>query len=256
MHHLSGRLRGSLTGLLVMLFLLPAAVQADEEGFSAAQEEEIGRLVRAYLLKHPEVILEAIEELQRRDEMASAAARDQAIAQSASDLYEDPASPIAGNPEGDVTIVEFFDYNCPYCKRVTPEIFGLLAQDGNIRYIAKEFPIFGEDSGFAARAAMAADRQGKYAAFHQALMAIKGPANPTTVKRAAADAGLDWEQLEADMEDEAITRALERNAALARRLGVEGTPAMVIGETFIPGAAPASKIAAVIAEERAKATTN
>ncbi len=256
MHHLPPRLRSGLLGLALPLFLFPAALQAEETGFTPAQEEEIGALVRAYILEHPEVILEAIELLQQREQQATDSARLGAIAAAEADLYREPSSPIAGNPEGDVTIVEFFDYNCPYCKRVTPEIFGLLARDGNIRYIAKEWPVFGEDSLFAARAALASEKQGKYARFHQALMAIRGPANPETVKRAAEEVGLDWAQLQEDMEDEDIGLALARNDSLARRIGVQGTPAMVIGDNFLPGAVPAAEIAAIVAEERAKASTN
>lgn len=256
MSHYCFPLRSGLIGLLLAAFLLAPSVQAQESSFSAAQEEEIGKLVRAYLLEHPEVILEAIEILQQREQQASESARGNAILAAQDALYNDAGSPIAGNPDGDVTIVEFFDYNCPYCKRVTPEIFSLLARDGNIRYIAKEWPIFGEDSEFAARAALASVRQDKYARFHQALMGIRGPANETTVKRAADEVGLDWEQLRADMQDEAVSEHLARNHALAQRLGVTGTPAMVIGESFLPGAVPAVEIAAIIAEERAKAASN
>ncbi len=256
MPQFSPALRSGLIGLLLAVFLLPQVVQAQQSSFSAAQEEEIGQLVRAYLLEHPEVILEAIEILQQREQQAAETARESAISGAEADLYQDAGSPIAGNPDGDVTIVEFFDYNCPYCKRVTPEIFSLLARDGNIRYIAKEWPIFGEDSEFAARAALASARQDKYARFHQALMGIRGPANETTVKRAADEVGLDWAQLEADMQDAAITEALARNHELAQRLGITGTPAMVIGDSFLPGAVPAVEIAAIIAEERAKAQTN
>lgn len=249
-------LRSRLAGLaasVMILLLLPQALQAQQSRFSAEEEAAIGDIVRDYLLEHPEVILEAIEILQQREEQQAVSDRRDAISQAENQLYFDAASPIAGNPDGDVTIVEFFDYNCPYCKRVTPEIFSLLAQDGNIRYIAKEWPIFGPDSEFAARAALASERQGQYARFHQALMAIRGPANPQTVRRAAEEIGLDWDRLEADMADEAITEALARNQALAMQIGVQGTPAMIIGETFLPGAVPAVQIAAVIAEEREKA---
>ncbi len=246
-------LKAGLASLLLAFLLVPAGLNAQESRFDAAQEEEIEQIVRDYILEHPEIILEAIEILQQREQQAAATARESAIATAEEELYFDEASPIAGNPNGDVTIVEFFDYNCPYCKRVTPEIFSLLAQDGRIRYIAKEWPIFGDDSEFAARAALASERQGKYASFHQALMGIRGPANPQTVRRAADEIGLDWERLEADMQDQAISDALARNDALARRIGITGTPAMVIGESFVPGAVPAVEIAAIVAEERQRA---
>jgi len=245
-------LRSLLAGAAGLLLLAAAAV-AEDSPFTPEQEDAIGELVRAYILEHPEIVLEAVERLQQREQEKTAAAQENAIAASQEDIYDDPHAPVAGNPQGDITIVEFFDYNCPYCKRVTPELFGLLARDGNIRYVAKEWPIFGDDSEYAARAALAADRQGKYAGFHQALMGLRGPANPETVRRVADEVGLDWERLVADMADEEITRHLARNDALARRLGIRGTPAMVIGGTLMPGAAPASEIAAVVAEERAKA---
>ncbi len=253
MIHLFAPFRAGIASLLLALLLIPTGLQAQQSQFSAAEEEEIGRIVRDYLLEHPEVIVEAIEILQQREQQAAATARQGAIAGAHDELYFDASSPIAGNPDGDVTIVEFFDYNCPYCKRVTPEIFGILARDGRIRYIAKEWPIFGADSEFAARAALASARQGEYARFHQALMGIRGPANPQTVRRAADEIGLDWEQLEADMQDDAISEALQRNDILARRIGITGTPAMVIGDSFLPGAVPAVEIAAVIAEERKRA---
>ncbi|GAB5467210.1 MAG: DsbA family protein [Rhodospirillales bacterium] len=249
---IASTLRFGCTALLAGFLLLPGSLAAQESSFTPQQEDAIGELVREYILEHPEIILEAVERLQQREQQAASDARENAVVASQADLYEDAASPIAGNPEGDVTIVEFFDYNCPYCKKVTPEIFSLLARDGQIRYIAKEWPIFGDDSEFAARAALASDRQGLYARFHQALMAIRGPANPQTVRRAADEVGLDWDRLQLDMQDEAITEALARNDALARRLGIQGTPAMVIGEAFLPGAVPAVEIAAVIAEERAR----
>ncbi|MBC6405139.1 MAG: DsbA family protein [Rhodospirillales bacterium] len=249
-------LRAPLVGFLISLLLLPGLARAEEADFTSAEEEEIGRLIRAYILEHPEVILEAIEELRHREEQASVSARQSIIAESKAAIYEDPGSPVAGNPDGDVTIVEFFDYNCSYCKRMTPEIFGLLAQDGNIRYIAKEWPIFGEDSEFAARAALASARQGKYARFHQALMAIRGPANPETVRRAAEAVDVDWEQLQIDMGSDAVTEQLVRTHQLAVALGVQGTPAIVIGENFLPGAVPAAEISAIVAEERARIEAN
>lgn len=246
----ASRTLGAALALALLTATLPAA--AEEPGFTPAQEEAIGALVRDYILEHPEIILEAVERLQAREQEQAAAAQQQAIAALQAELYEDDVSPVAGNPEGDITIVEFFDYNCPYCKRLTPELFGLLARDGQIRLIAKEWPFFGEDSEFAARAALAAARQGSYAAFHQALMGLRGPANPQTVERVAGEVGLDWERLQEDMQDAAITEHLERNKALAKRIGLRGTPAMVIGGTLLPGAAPAAEIAATVAEERRK----
>lgn len=236
---------------LVAATLSATPLAAQESPFSTAEEEAIGRLVRDYILEHPEIILEAVQELERRKQAESRQQRDEAITANSEQLFADPASPVVGDPEGDVTVVEFFDYNCGYCRRMTEDIFELVEDDGDIRFVAKELPIFGEGSRFAAKAALAADRQGLYGEFHYALMTAGVTIDQATTMAIAAEVGLDLAQLEEDMLDPAIDAQLDANYRLARALGVEGTPATVIGETFLPGARGYDELAALVAKARA-----
>jgi len=237
---------------LSAIMMMPALqAYAEESPFSDMEKEEIGRLVRAYILENPEIIVEAVEILQQRERQAASAQRDSALAQYRDALENDENSPIMGNPDGDVTVVEFFDYNCGYCKRMTPELVKLLENDKNLRYVAKEWPIFGEGSEFAARAALAADKQGRYQDMHVALMSYRGQVTEEAVMKVAEEEGLDLARLREDMESPEITLQLELTDKLARAIGVQGTPAFIVGETFLPGAVPAVQLVAAIEETRA-----
>jgi protein-disulfide isomerase len=220
---------------LSLALLLPAAAPADEP-FSAEEEEAIRALVRAYILEHPEIILEAVQALEARQAEAAHASRSGAIEEQWAALTEAPGSPVLGNPSGDVTVVEFFDYNCGYCRRMTKDIFELVEDDGNIRYVLKELPIFGEGSRFAAKAALAAARQDRYGDYHYALMTADQKIDEAAAMAIAAKIGLDVAQLKVDMLDPALDAELDQNFALANALKVEGTPAMLIGRQFVPGA--------------------
>jgi len=220
---------------LSLALLLPGATLA-EEAFTPAQEDAIRELVRSYILEHPEIILEAVRALEAKQAEAANATRADTIDQQWAALAEAPSSPVLGDPEGDVTIVEFFDYNCGYCRHMTQDLFDLVEDDGNIRYVLKELPIFGEGSRFAAKAALAADRQGKYGEYHYALMTADQKIDERTAMAIAAEVGLDMAQLQADMLDPALDAELDQNFALANALKVEGTPAMLINRQFVPGA--------------------
>ena len=172
-----------------------------------------------------------------------------AIAALRDDLQSDPNAGSLGNPEGDTVIVEFFDYNCPYCKRAAPEVAGLIADDPDLRVVMREWPILGPDSELAARASLAARAQGKYAAFHAALMA-QPRANEATIRRAAEEAGLDFDRLQADMNAPEVEAHIVRSRELATQLGISGTPTFVIGDTLVPGYAEKAQLAAIIAEGR------
>ncbi len=236
--------------LLATSLLLPLPAAAEE--FTPAQQEEINRLVRQYILDHPEVILEAVQALETRKQAEADGRRVAAIEQVYADLTEHPESPVVGNPAGDVVVVEFFDYNCGYCRKMTEDMFDLVEADGGIRYVLKELPIFGEDSRYAAKAALAAARQDKYAEFHYALMTAGVTIDVGTTRAIAQSIGLDLARLEADMLDPALDAELDRNYALARSLGVEGTPAMVIGKTFVPGARSYGDLEKLVAAARAR----
>lgn len=228
-------MRRTAVALSLSLALLPAAASA-AESFTPAQEDAIRALVRSYILENPEVILEAVQALEARQAEAADAGRASTIEQQWAVLAEAPSSPVLGNPEGDVTVIEFFDYNCGYCRRMTKDIFALVEQDGEIRYVMKELPIFGQGSRFAAKAALAAARQGKYGEYHFALMTADQQIDEAAAMAIAAKVGLDMAQLKVDMLDPAIDAELDQNFALANTLKVEGTPAMLIGRQFVAGA--------------------
>ena len=151
-------------------------------------------------------------------------------------LFDDPDTPVGGNPEGNVSLVEFFDYRCPYCKQVEPALELLLRQDPQLRLVYKEFPVLGPASVTAAHAALAARKQNKYAAFHRAMMALKGQIDEEAVFAVANSVGLDVERLKHDMEAPDIDRILKANFSLADALDITGTPGFVIGDQIVPGA--------------------
>jgi protein-disulfide isomerase len=171
------------------------------------------------------------------------------IASRRDEIFNDPDSPVGGNPAGDVTIVEFFDYNCPYCRLVAPTLEEIERTDADVKFIYKEFPILGPGSEFAARAALAAHKQGKYVMFHRALMAYEGRVGESAME-VAQTAGLDMERLKKDMDDPSIVAAIERNLALARTLRIAATPTFVINDGILRGAADLKAFQSVIAEAR------
>jgi protein-disulfide isomerase len=249
-------MRPVLAALVILTFAaaLPAAAQqapaAPMTSAPAAPIDEFGAKVRAFLLAHPEVLAEAVQELQRRHDAAQAEAAKAAIAAHRNEIFRDPASPVAGNPVGDVTLVEFFDYNCPYCRKVAPDIWALPGADPGLRLVFKEFAILGPTSEFAARVALAAQRQGRYLPVHQALMRAEQPLTEDKVFQAAAGAGADVARLKRDMADPSVDAELARTRALADALGIAGTPGFVVGDVLIPGAVERAALEAAIAEAR------
>jgi protein-disulfide isomerase len=216
----------------------------------AAELDTFEQRVREYLLKNPEVIMEALQILQQRQRAAEAENLKRTIAERGEEILNDPAAPVGGNPAGDVTVVEFFDYNCPYCRRVAPTVTELEEADPDLRLVYKEFPILGPGSQFAARAALASRRQGKYVPFHNALMRATDQVTEATVMETAREVGLDIEQLRADMQDPAIQEAIGRNLQLASALGITGTPSFIIGEEVVPGAVDLRTLQSLIARAR------
>jgi protein-disulfide isomerase len=235
--------------LLAGMMLAAAAPATSAEEPADLPVEQVEKIVREYLLREPEIVYQALEELQRRQAEAEAARQQAAIAENQRELLNDPASPVGGNPDGEVTLVEFFDYRCGYCRRVVSSMRALLDEDRELRVVFKELPVLGPDSERAARAALASRRQGGYVPFHFALMA----ADDLSLQgiRAAAEAvGLDADRLEADMAAPEVNAAIQANYALANELGIEGTPAFVIGKQLIPGAVDKARLEELIQEAR------
>lgn len=208
----------------------PLAVSAQE-----LSEERVKELVYEAILENPQIVMDAVrilEERRQEDQRASATA---VLENQRDRLERDPNAIVLGNPDGDVTVVEFFDYNCPYCRRVMPEVDALVEQDPNVRLVYREWPILGEGSVFAARAALAARKQGKYEEFHVAMMGMKGRAEEASVLRIAREVGLDIDQMRLDMQAPEVDEHIQTSMDLTRALGFSGTPSFVIGDTMIPG---------------------
>lgn len=240
-----------LAATLALVLLVPAQpVLAQDALFNEAETKGIEEIVRAYLLEHPEVIRDAIEALQAKEQAAKADKQAGALVAHKDRLLADPASPVAGNPMGDVTIVEFFDYKCPYCKRVTPALAELIEADKGVRVVFKEFPILGESSLLAARAALAAQMQDRYFDFHNALMAYRGTYDDAAIGTIAESLGMDAAKLRADMKAPEVDQQLADNHALAQAMAIRSTPTFVIGDQIVPGAISIDDMKALIAAAR------
>jgi protein-disulfide isomerase len=196
----------------------------------------LDQAIHDYLMSHPDVVLDALKAGQAQADAKAADQSRHTIITKQKELLDDPDDLVEGNPKGDVTLVEFFDYRCPYCKEVEPSLDALLKEDGKLRIVYKEFPILGEASVYATHVALAAKKQGKYAEFQRAMMATKGDINDATVLNVAQSIGLDITKIKADMSAPATDKLIDKNYALADALDIQGTPAIVIGGTLIPGA--------------------
>jgi len=203
------------------------------------------------LITNPEVIEEAIRALQTKRETEEKNRAQAALSAQGDALRRHPMTPVSGNAKGDVTVVEFFDYQCGYCKRSLGSMVNLLSSDKNVRVVWKELPILGPASRFAARAAMASKRQDKYFDFHVGVMSSQGRLSESKVMSIAADVGLNVDRLREDMKDPKIEAYLDETLQLANSLGIRGTPAFVIGDTLVPGAVDESRLKRLIAETRA-----
>lgn len=220
----------------IVLAIATAAVTAYAAGFNDEQKNEIGSIVREYLLNNPEVLREVMQELEKKETAEDSARQKVALKDNADQIFRSSLDLVAGNPNGKVTMVEFFDYNCGYCKRALPDVMRMVDEDKDLRLVMKEFPILGPGSQVAAKAALASKKQGKYWDFHLAMLGHDGHVEPDTVMEIAKSVGLDVQKLKADMESEDISTVLNANMSLAQKLGIQGTPAFIIDETLIPGA--------------------
>jgi protein-disulfide isomerase len=218
--------------------------------FSSLQTNDIRNTVREYLLENPEVIVEALEILQSRQQQAQRQQASTALAANMERLVTSGHDPAVGNPDASVTIVEFFDYQCPYCKRMAQDIARIAEEDPDVRVVYKEFLVFGAEPTLATRAALASAKQGRYQEFHLAMMELRGAPSETTIMRTASRLGLDLDRLRQDMQSREIDEIVQANLGLAREVGVRGTPAFVIGDRLIPGAMDPESMRALIAEVR------
>ena len=240
------------TLLLTLLMLWSAGSAANSAEFSDGQRKEMETIIKDYLLANPEILQEMSQTLEQKQKLAEDEQRKSGLVQNAEQIFRDKSDFVAGNPKGNVTMVEFFDYNCGWCKKGFPEVLSLIESDKDLRFVMKEFPIFGEDSEYAARAAIAAIKQGKYWDLHVAFFQHEGKIAKDSVDEIAAGIGLNMDQLKKDMDDPATAEILARNRNLAQSLAINGTPAFIIDDRLVPGYLPKAELASTINEVRAK----
>jgi protein-disulfide isomerase len=214
----------------------PAPASSAATGFSSEQKKEIEQIIKSYLVSNPEIFLEAQTALEAKMEKEQAEKLKTAIAENAREIYRDPNADIAGNPNGDITVVEFFDYNCGYCKRGLHDIVKLVETDPKVRVVFKELPILSKGSEEASRVAIAAGKQGKYWEVHRAMLEAKGVMNEANALAIAGKLGLDIDKLKKDMASPEVEAEIKKSEALAKKMGVNGTPHFLVGDRAIPGA--------------------
>lgn len=231
---------------------LPASA-FDISDMTEGEKAAFGEAVRDYLMENPEVLIESINVLEQRQQEQEAQDDVTLVETNAKDIFEDGYSWVGGNPEGDVTMVEFLDYRCGYCKKAYEAVEKLLKEDGNIRFIVKEFPILGDQSDLAARFAVAVQQiagEDSYEDIHNQLMAFRGDITMDSLKRLAETNALDADAIIKRMNEEPVTAVLRQNHQLAARLKVSGTPAFVIGTEMMRGYAPYETMAAIVDSQR------
>ena len=247
-----------IVGLLFAFGAGPSLAQSkttapsNTSAMSPAERKSIENIVRDLLMKNPEIIIEAIQSMRQREQRDREERAKANLAKFKNELLNDPDSPVGANVKGDVTIVEFFDYRCGYCKRVFPDIVKVLNTDKNIRYVFKEFPILGPESVTASKAALAAwnlDKT-KYMAFHKALMGSKGGLPEGRVLEIATAAGYDAKAMKAAMKDPKIDDMIAKNFELAKAFDINGTPAFIIGDEVIRGAVDLDALRSFISKAR------
>lgn len=249
MHRLIAPLFAAATALALSL---PAQAM-DLTELTDAERAQFRAEVRSYLLDNPEVIMEAVELLQNREAEAQANAEQSLISDNADAIFNDGYSYVGGNPDGDITLVEFLDYKCGYCKRAHPEVEKLLKTDGNIKLIVKEFPILGAESMLASRYVVAAKQVvggDSYKALGDALMAYNGEVTLPALRRLAATFGLDSDAIEAKMDSDEVTAEIAKTRALADRLRISGTPTFVLEDEMLRGYLPYDQMMALVKEKR------
>ena len=232
----------------------PASAMGAPEAFSAAQAREIENIVKNYLVQHPEVLQDAMEALDRRQKEAEADKARVTIKDNNATIFNSTHQVVLGNPQGKVTMVEFFDYNCAFCKRAMADMLDLLKTDSDLRFVLKEFPVLGSGSVEAAHVAVAARMQDpsgkKYLEFHQKLLGGRGPADKMRALAIAKDVGFDIARLEKDMNSDEVKATIEENMKLADALGVSGTPTYVVGDEVVVGAVGLDELRSKIKSER------
>ncbi len=229
------------------------ALAVDLDALSDAERSAFRAEVRAYLLENPEVLIEAISVLEERQAAEQAMGDEELLQVNAPDLFEDPNSWVGGNPDGDITLVEFMDYRCGYCRKAFEEVEALIAKDGNIRFILKELPILGEQSDLSARFAIATLQTSgpdAYKGVHDALMTLRGNVTEPNLRNIARDLSLDDDAIIAAMDSQEVDTVIRENRLLSQRLNISGTPAFVLGDVVLRGYLPLEAMEGIVQEVR------
>ncbi len=242
---------GSVVVCVIGILLVLFAPSHAAETLSKQQHTEIERIIERYLLDNPDFMLEVLRRVTRYQEEQEAKRVRDSLVRHSDDLYGDPNSVKLGDPGANVTIVEFFDYRCGYCKRNHPIVTAFREQNRDVNVIYKEFPILGPESVFASRAAIAARKQGKYWDFHDALMSTRGKLTERHVLALAKEVGLDLVKLRRDIGTPEIDQVIQSNHRLAQALGINGTPGFVIGDNVVPGFLSTERLALAVDQARA-----
>jgi protein-disulfide isomerase len=239
---------------LSLLLLAETAGATDLTLMTEAERSAFDAEVRAYLLQHPEVLQEAIQVLQDRQQQASDQRDQQVLSDNSAQIYNDPTSWVGGNPQGNITVVEFMDYRCTYCRKAYSEVEDLVKSDGNIRFVLKEYPILGDDSVASSRFAIAVrlvDGDDAYKKAHDALITLRGSPDAETLTRLAQDLGLDPQPILAKMNSDEVTQVITAAHALADKLDITGTPTFVLGKTLVRGYVPEDQMKQLVEQRRA-----
>ncbi len=239
--------------IVLSVMVLPMAAQAEE--FSEAQKAAIKELVIESIMENPQTLLDSVQQFQERQEEEVRAEQDQKIQEFVANIPESMKPFSVGNPDGDVHVIEFFDYNCGYCKKAFEEVQKLLNEDKNLYVTFFEMPILGPSSQETAQWAVAASRQGKYFEYHQALMEFKGQKTPDTLEKIAKDVGLDVEKIKSEKDKMDIQEFLEDNRNKAAELGFTGTPGFLINDTPVRGYLDHARMKEAVAAARGKLKT-
>lgn len=229
---------------------IPTLAQTTDAGKALVANEKLQQAIHDYILAHPEVLIQSLRIAKEREESRAAEQSKALVRSLKNDLVDDPNAPVRGNPSGDVTLVEFFDYRCPYCRQVEPFLQALIKNDHGLRVVVKELPILGPASVYAARVALAAHKQGKYEQFHDAAMSKKPNIDEATLLKLAEEAGLAVDRVKTDMNSPEVDAEIKRTAEIAKVLRLSGTPAFIVGIELIPGATDLETLQALLDEAR------
>jgi protein-disulfide isomerase len=248
------RLSPRMAILIAAAMLLAVPATAPAQTFSDSQRHEIENIIKDYLINHPEVMQDVMAAMDKKQQEADAEKARTTIKDNNATLFNSPHQVVLGNPQGNVTMVEFFDYNCAFCKRALPDMLTLLKSDSEIKFVLKEFPVLGEGSVEAAHVAVAARMQDstgkKYIEFHQKLLGGRGPADKARALAVAKEVGFDMARIEKDMDSDEVKTTIDEDMKLAEELGVNGTPSYVVGDEVLVGAVGLDALKEKVAAER------